>query len=63
MLLLFEEGDILPEKIKLTFLDLQTNETLLLPVTPSSYEIDHGINNEKISLTELQIFLPGKNVI
>ena len=61
MLLLFEEGDILPEKIKLTFLDLQTNETLLLPVTPSSYEIDHGINNEKISLTELgDIFLPGK---
>ena len=49
------------ERVKLTFLDIQTNEELLLPVTPSSYEIDHGINSEKISLTELgDIFLPGK---
>lgn len=41
------------EEAKFLFLNEKTGEELLLPVTPNEYEIDHGINREKISLTEL----------
>ena len=41
------------EKKKFIFLDEKNKEELELPVTPESYEIDHGINREKITLTEL----------
>ena len=34
-------------------MDEKNKEELELPVTPESYEIDHGVNREKITLTEL----------
>lgn len=43
------------------FINTATNEELLLPVTPKSYDIDHGINVETINLTELgDLNIPGK---
>ncbi len=49
------------ERLKFIFLDTEKNEELLLPVTPSGYEIDHGINSEKVNLTELGTTnIPGK---
>ena len=41
------------EKKKFIFLDEEKKEELLLPITPESYEIDHGISSNKLSLTEL----------
>ena len=35
------------------FLDEEKGEELTLPVTPENYVIDHGINSEKLNLTEL----------
>ena len=49
------------ERLKFIFLDTEKNEEILLPVTPEGYEIDHGINSEKINLTELGTTnIPGK---
>ena len=43
------------------FLDEEKGEELTLPVTPENYVIDHGINSEKLNLTELgQVNVPGK---
>ena len=51
----------LSEKARFTFFDESAKEELILPVTPSGYEINHGIKSEKISLTELgETNLPGK---
>ena len=49
------------DEVKFIFLNEKTGEELLLPITPQGYEIDHGINREKINLTELGTTnLPGK---
>lgn len=46
--------------MKFIFLDLQTNKELVLPVTPSSYEIPHGINVETINIHSVgDVNLPG----
>ncbi|MCI1958192.1 MAG: LysM peptidoglycan-binding domain-containing protein [Clostridia bacterium] len=43
------------------FIDTETNEELVLPITPESYEIDHGVNVETVNLTELgDLNIPGK---
>ncbi len=37
-------------KRKLSFLNATTNETLVLPVTPESFEVSHGINIETVNI-------------
>ncbi|MEA5085105.1 MAG: LysM peptidoglycan-binding domain-containing protein [Lachnospiraceae bacterium] len=46
---------------KFIFINSEDSEEIILPITPPSYEIDHGIKTETVNLTELgDICLPGK---
>lgn len=47
--------------VKMYLINESEGFELLLPVTPESYEIDHGINSETIKINELgDVNLPGK---
>ncbi|MCI1958590.1 MAG: LysM peptidoglycan-binding domain-containing protein [Clostridia bacterium] len=47
--------------VKMYLINESENFELLFPVTPESYEIDHGINSETIRIDEIgDINLPGK---
>lgn len=50
--------------LKFIFKDTEKNTELILPVTPSSFDISHGINIETINIHTLgDVALPGYNTL